>query len=227
MNTKILVVEDEEHIVELLKFNLEKEGYSVITADNGKMAVEKCENQIPDLVLLDLMIPEIDGYEVLKIIKSNNDTKEIPVIMVTAKATETDKVIGLEFGADDYITKPFSVRELQARVKAVLRRSKTNDKVESRIIKIKDIVIDIEKHEVTKNGNKIELTLKEFELLRILGTNRGKVLSRDMLLDDVWGYDYFGETRTVDVHIRHLRKKIEDENNYYIDTIRGIGYKMK
>lgn len=227
MNTKILVVEDEEHIVELLKFNLEKEGYSVITAENGKMAVEKCENQIPDLVLLDIMIPEIDGYEVLKIIKSNDDTKEIPVIMVTAKATEIDKVIGLEFGADDYITKPFSVRELQARVKAVLRRSKSNDKVESKIIKIKDIVIDIEKHEVSKNGNKIELTLKEFELLKILSINRGKVLSRDRLLDDIWGYDYFGETRTVDVHIRHLRKKIEDDNNYYIDTIRGIGYKMK
>lgn len=224
----ILVVDDEEHIVELIKYNLENNGYTVITAYDGKAALDKVSNNEIDLIILDIMLPEIDGIDVCKILKKDKNTENIPIIMLTAKSEETDKVLGLEIGADDYITKPFSVRELLARIKAVLRRSK-DDKNTNNIIKIGDITIDIEKHEVTKNGIKIDLTLKEFELLRILAENRGKVLSRSLLLDEVWGYDYFGETRTVDVHIRHLRKKIEniDNKSKYIETIRGIGYKMK
>lgn len=229
MKTKVLIVEDEEHIVELIKYNLEKEGYDVIFCDNGKDALNKVVNEKPNLILLDVMLPELDGYEILKNLKISENTKDIPVIMLTAKSEEIDKVLGLEFGADDYITKPFSVRELLARIKAVLRRSIYSIKNIKNEIIIDDIVIDIEKHQVVKNGELIELTLKEFELLKTFALNRGKVLTRDYLLDEVWGYDYFGETRTLDVHIRHLRKKIEDDNlgNKYIQTIRGIGYKMK
>ncbi|MTI66492.1 MAG: response regulator transcription factor [Firmicutes bacterium] len=224
---KILVVDDEEHIVELIKFNLENGGYEVVIAYDGNEAVEKATKEKPNLVILDLMLPGIDGIEVCRKIKMNNDTKDIPIIMLTAKGEETDKVLGLEIGADDYITKPFSVRELMARIKAVLRRIKKVDTEKNHIITIDDIIIDSEKHEVTKGNNKLELTLKEFELLKILADNRGKVLSRNFLLDEVWGYDYYGGTRTVDVHIRHIRKKIEDRNNKkYIETVRGIGYKM-
>ncbi len=227
---KVLVVDDEEHIVELIKFNLENNGYDVITAFDGKQALEKAKEEMPDLIILDLMLPIIDGIDVCKKIKNNDGTENIPIIMLTAKSEEADKVIGLEIGADDYMTKPFSVRELMARIKAVLRRSGDIKPSEpAKVIKIDEIVIDDEKHEVMKNNIKLELTLKEYELLRILAQNRGKVLSRNLLLDEVWGYDYFGETRTVDVHIRHLRKKIEDNdrNPKYIETIRGIGYKMK
>ncbi len=226
---KILVVDDEEHIVELLKFNLENNGYDVLTAYDGNEALRKTKEKLPDLILLDLMLPKIDGIEVCRELKLNNITNDIPIIMLTAKGEETDKVLGLEIGADDYITKPFSIRELMARIKSVLRRSKKNREQKKNIIIIDDITIDVEKHEVTKNNEKIELTLKEFELLRILSNNRGKVLSRDFLLDKVWGYDYYGETRTVDVHIRHLRKKIEDDDKKYryIETVRGIGYKIK
>lgn len=229
---KILVVDDENHIVELIKFNLEANGYEVISAFNGKEAIEKVSDEKPDLVILDLMLPKIDGIEVCRKVKGNNDTSDISIIMLTAKSDETDKIVGLEIGADDYMTKPFSVKELMARVKAVLRRNNSSDKVNEPLnnaIKIGDIVIDDEKHEVIKSDKKLELTLKEFELLKVLAINRGKVLSRNILLDEVWGYDYFGDTRTVDVHIRHIRKKIEDDdkNPEYIETIRGIGYKMK
>ncbi|MTI70769.1 MAG: response regulator transcription factor [Firmicutes bacterium] len=224
---KILVVDDEEHIVELIKFNLENGGYEVVIAYDGNEAVEKAIKEKPNLVILDLMLPGIDGIEVCRKIKMNDDTKDTPIIMLTAKGEETDKVLGLEIGADDYITKPFSVRELMARIKAVLRRSKQVATEKKNIITIDDIIIDSEKHEVTKGNTKLELTLKEFELLKILADNRGKVLSRNFLLDEVWGYDYYGGTRTVDVHIRHIRKKIEDRNNKkYIETVRGIGYKM-
>lgn len=225
---KILVVDDENHIVELIKFNLEANGYEVISAFNGEEAIEKVSDEKPDLVILDLMLPKIDGIEVCRKVKGNNDTSHISIIMLTAKSDETDKIVGLEIGADDYMTKPFSVKELMARVKAVLRRNNSNDDLNN-TIKIGDIVIDDEKHEVIKAGKKVELTLKEFELLKVLALSRGKVLSRNILLDEVWGYDYFGDTRTVDVHIRHIRKKIEndDKNPEYIETIRGIGYKMK
>lgn len=227
---KILVVDDESHIVELVRFNLESNGYSVVEASDGKEALARAKEELPDLILLDLMLPVIDGTEVCKKLKSDSSTEAIPIIMLTAKSDEMDKIIGLEIGADDYITKPFSLRELLARVKAVLRR-RTDIKIKEidKILRVEDLVIDEEKHEVLKRGEKLDLTLKEFELLNILAKNRGKVLSRNYLLDEIWGYDYFGETRTVDVHIRHLRKKIEDDdkNPKYIETIRGVGYKLR
>jgi two-component system, OmpR family, alkaline phosphatase synthesis response regulator PhoP len=223
---KILVVDDEEHIQELIKFNLEKNSYKVITADNGKDAFEIAKEQQPDLVLLDLMIPGMDGLEVCKAIRREAAISSMPIIMITARGEELDKILGLELGADDYITKPFSVRELLARVKAILRR--TTVKYEENNYKFGDITIDFRKHEIKKDGEKIELTLKEFELLEILIKNKGRVMTRDFLLDKIWGYEYVGETRTVDVHVRHLRQKIEsdDKNPMYIQTIRGIGYKF-
>lgn len=228
---KILVVDDEDHIVELIKFNLESNGYDVVTAFDGEDAIQKALDENLDLIVLDLMLPKIDGIEVCKKIKGNPDTAHISIIMLTAKSDESDKIVGLEMGADDYITKPFSVKELMARVKAVLRRNTHSNlnKVEKNIIQIDDIIIDDEKHEIVKGGKKLDFTLKEFELLRLLSINRGKVLSRNRLLDEIWGYDYFGETRTVDVHIRHIRKKIENDDTRpkYIETIRGVGYKMK
>jgi len=223
---RILVVDDEEHIVELIKFNLEKNGYKVITADNGRDALEIAKEQHPDLVLLDLMLPGIDGLEVCKEIRKEASISNMPIIMITAKGEELDKILGLELGADDYITKPFSVRELIARSKAILRR--TTVKYEDNNFKFGNITIDFQKHEVKKDGEKIELTLKEFELLEILIKNKGRVMTRDFLLDKIWGYEYVGETRTVDVHVRHLRQKVEkdDKNPVYIQTIRGIGYKF-
>lgn len=225
----ILVVDDEEHILELIKFNLETEGYNVLLCDNGEESLSIIENNTIDLVVLDLMLPGINGIEVCKRLKKTEEFEDLPVIMLTAKSEETDRILGLELGADDYITKPFSVRELVARIKAVLRRSENREiKVKENMIVINDLVINAEKHIVTIHGEEIELTLKEFELLKILGENRGKVLSRNFLLDEIWGYEYFGETRTVDVHIRHLRRKIgDDKSNEYIETIRGVGYKMK
>lgn len=223
---RILVVDDEEHIVELIKFNLEKNGYKVITADNGRDALAIAKEQQPDLVLLDLMLPGMDGLEVCKEIRKEASISNMPIIMITAKGEELDKILGLELGADDYITKPFSVRELVARSKAILRR--TTVKYEENNFKFGNITIDFQKHEVKKDGEKIELTLKEFELLEILIKNKGRVMTRDFLLDKIWGYEYVGETRTVDVHVRHLRQKIEqdDKNPVYIQTIRGIGYKF-
>ncbi|MPM27657.1 Alkaline phosphatase synthesis transcriptional regulatory protein PhoP [bioreactor metagenome] len=223
---RILVVDDEEHIVELIKFNLEKNGYGVITADNGRDAFIIAKEQQPDLILLDLMLPGMDGLDVCKEIRRDSAISTMPIIMITAKGEELDKILGLELGADDYITKPFSVRELIARVKAILRR--TTVKYEDNGFKFGDITIDFEKHEVRREGEKIELTLKEFELLEILIKNKGRVMTRDFLLDKIWGYEYVGETRTVDVHVRHLRQKIEkdDKNPVYIQTIRGIGYKF-
>ncbi|KPU28308.1 ArsR family transcriptional regulator [Caloranaerobacter sp. TR13] len=226
---KILVVDDEEHIIELIRFNLETNGYNVISANDGKEALKKVKEEKPDLVILDLMLPSIDGIEICKILRKDKETEKLPIIMLTAKSEEIDMILGLEIGADDYITKPFSIRELLARIKAVLRRTQQRQEKKENIIKIGDITIDVEKHEVTKKGEKIDLTLKEFELLRILSEKRGNVLTRNYLLDEIWGYGYFGDTRTVDVHIRHLRRKIEDDdkNPQYIQTIRGIGYKMK
>lgn len=225
----ILIIEDEEHIVELIKFNLENNGYKVSFATDGQKGLELIESEQPDLVLLDLMLPKVDGIDICNRIKNNKNLKEIPIIMLTAKSGETDKIIGLEIGADDYITKPFSVRELLARIKVVLRRYQAtkNTNLEGSLT-VDDLVIDIDKHEVSRDGQSFELTLKEFELLRILALNKGRVLSRTYLLDEIWGYDYFGETRTVDVHIRHLRSKIEEgSGKKYIETVRGVGYKIK
>lgn len=223
---KILIVDDEEHIRELLKYNMESIGYKCIMTDNGIDASRMVKEQRPDLVLLDLMLPGMDGYEVCKEIRKNNNISSTPIIMITAKGEELDKILGLELGADDYVTKPFSIRELMARVKAVLRRTTVREVDEAFIFG--NISIDFDKHEVMKSGNKIDLTLKEFELLEILVKNKGRVMTRDFLLDKIWGYEYIGETRTVDVHIRHLRQKIEDDdkNPKFIETIRGIGYRF-
>ena len=225
-NKKVLIVDDEEHIRELIKFNLKKEGYDTEVAVNGTEALKIIREIKFDLILLDLMLPEIDGLEVCKEIRRNEETSDIPVMMITAKGEEFDKVLGLELGADDYITKPFSIRELMARVKALLRRS--NVKKEENIIKFGDVVVNFKTREVTKGTQNVEIKLKEFELLKLLIKNKGNILTRELLLDKIWGYEYIGETRTVDVHIRHLRKKIEsdDKNPQYIQTIRGVGYKF-
>lgn len=226
-NEKILIIDDESNIVELIKYNLEMNGYKVLYAYDGNEGLNIAREQKPDLILLDIMLPKMDGFDVCKEIKKDKDIEHIPVIMLTAKGEEFDKILGLELGADDYITKPFSVRELLARIKAVMRRNKKEEN--SQVIKLDNLIIDFDKHEVLKSGKKVDLTLKEFELLRLLILNKGKVLTRDFLLDKIWGYEYYGETRTVDVHVRHLRQKIEDDdkNPRYIETIRGIGYKFK
>lgn len=223
---KVLIVDDEEHIVELIKFNLEKDGYKTICAYNGADALKLAKKENPKLVLLDVMLPQMDGYDVCREIRRDESIASMPIIMITAKGEEIDKILGLELGADDYITKPFSVRELTARVKAVLRRSKTQ--AIDTVFTFGNIHIDFQKHDIVKGEEKLELTLKEFELLQILIKNKGRVMTRDFLLDKVWGYEYVGETRTVDVHIRHLRQKIEDDdkNPKYIETIRGIGYRF-
>ncbi len=224
---RILVVDDEQHILELIQFNLEIKGFEVITCENGEDAVNLANKKEIDLMILDLMLPGMDGVEVCYSIKKS-EKKDLPIIMLTAKSEEKDKIEGLDIGADDYMTKPFSIGELIARINAVLRRTEdTSNEEESGIIRIQDIIIDTEKHEVKKDGEYIELTLKEFELLKILALNKGKVLSRDVILDKIWGYEYFGDTRTVDVHIRHLRKKINDNEGRFIETVRGVGYKMK
>jgi len=225
---KILVVDDEEHIIELLKFNLLNAGYDVFTANDGIDAVKLTKAEKPSLVLLDLMLPGIDGFDVCKEIKRDKDLQKTSIIMLTAKGEELDKILGLELGADDYITKPFSVRELLARVKAVLRRTNTFSEVEEDVYDSQSLKVDFERHDVYVNGAKVDLTLKEFELLQILIKNKGKILKRETLLDKIWGYEYIGETRTVDVHIRYLRKKIEedDKNPRFIETIRGVGYRF-
>ncbi|MGO1820160.1 MAG: response regulator, partial [Senegalia sp. (in: firmicutes)] len=194
---KILVVDDEENIVELIKYNLKNNGYDIITAFDGNEAYTKAIEENPDLILLDIMLPILDGIEVCKKLKRNKQSENIPIIMLTAKREETDKVLGLEIGADDYITKPFNIRELIARVKAVLRRVNSKDNTEKSIIKAGNIIIDTESYQVKADEIIIDLTLKEFELLKLLSQNRGKVLSRNYLLDKIWGYDFYGETRTV------------------------------
>jgi two-component system alkaline phosphatase synthesis response regulator PhoP len=225
---KILIVDDEEHIIELLKFNLLNSGYEILTANNGIDAVKIAKAEKPSLLLLDLMLPGIDGFDVCKEIKRNNEMKSTSIIMLTAKGEELDKILGLELGADDYITKPFSVRELLARVKAVLRRTNSFNEIEEEVYNSQNLKVDFERHEVYVNSEKVDLTLKEFELLQILIKNKGKILKRETLLDKIWGYEYIGETRTVDVHIRYLRKKIEedDKNPRFIETIRGVGYRF-
>ena len=225
---KILIVDDEEHILELLDFNLKNAGYETFIATDGIEAVKIAKEEKPNLILLDLMIPGIDGFDVCKEIKKDKDMKNTSIIMLTAKGEELDKILGLELGADDYITKPFSVRELLARVKAVLRRTAVFNEEECDIYESKSLKVDFERHEVIVNDSKVDLTLKEFELLQILIKNKGKILKRETLLDKIWGYEYIGETRTVDVHIRYLRKKIEedDKNPKFIETIRGVGYRF-
>ena len=226
-NEKVLVVDDEEHIVELLKYNLIGAGYDVITANDGIEAMKKIIEERPKIVLLDLMIPGKDGLDVCKEIRSNKELANIPVIMLTAKSEELDKILGLELGADDYVTKPFSIRELLARVKALLRRSNVVENFSEEIV-FGELRANFEKREIKVKNKVIDLTLKEFELLEILIKNKGRILTREKLLEKIWGYEYIGETRTVDVHIRYLRKKIEEDDKTpkFIETIRGVGYRF-
>ncbi|MDJ1111666.1 MULTISPECIES: response regulator YycF [Macrococcus] len=227
MSRKIVVVDDEKPIADILEFNLKKEGYEVHVAYDGDDAVELIYDIQPDIVLLDIMLPGRDGMEVCREVRKKYD---MPIIMLTAKDSEIDKVLGLELGADDYVTKPFSTRELIARVKANLRRhysqTQSEEKEESTNIIIKDIVVYPEAYSIKKRGIDIELTHREFELFHYLAKHIGQVMTREHLLQTVWGYDYFGDVRTVDVTIRRLREKIEDDASHpeYIVTRRGVGY---
>lgn len=221
---KILVVDDEQSIRELLEFNLKKNGYETLTAADGREALQKAEGT--DLILLDLMLPEIDGIEVCRRLKTAAKTADIPIIMLTAKAEEVDRIIGLEMGADDYVAKPFSMRELIARIKAVLRRSSSSDRNNSNVLVIGRLKIDFASYQVWLADASVPLTPKEFDLLKLLVTNQGRAFSRDELLERVWGYEYYGDTRTVDVHIRHLRSKLaaDEALSNAIETVRGVGY---
>ncbi|GEA93754.1 DNA-binding response regulator [Pediococcus damnosus] len=225
---KILVVDDEKPISDIVKFNLTKEGYEVITAYDGEEALQKVEDESPYLILLDLMLPKIDGLEVARRVRAKHS---IPIIMVTAKDSELDKVVGLELGADDYVTKPFSNRELVARVKANLRRQDqlVSAEQENNDIKVGDLDINPDAYAVSRHGEQLDLTHREFELLYYLAQHMGQVMTREHLLQTVWGYDYFGDVRTVDVTVRRLREKIEENpsNPVYLVTRRGVGYYLR
>ncbi|CBH22672.1 DNA-binding response regulator in two-component regulatory system with PhoR (or CreC) [Acetoanaerobium sticklandii] len=229
MKNRVLIAEDEKPISDIIKFNLEKEGYEIITAYDGEDALKKALNEELELIILDIMLPSMDGFEICKRVREKSS---VPIIMVTAKEEEVDKILGLELGADDYITKPFSIRELVARVKANVRRQEMNinaDQQEKEIIKNKDLSIDLMKYEVKKGSTSIDLTVREFELLKFLAKQKDQVFSREQLLERVWGYEYYGDIRTVDVTVRRLREKVEDDssNPTYIMTKRGVGYYFK
>lgn len=228
LNQKVLVVDDEQPIADIVKFNLEKEGYQVILAYDGDEAIRLAIDEDPDLILLDIMLPNKDGNEVLREVRK---TKTMPIIMLTAKDSEIDKVLGLELGADDYVTKPFSNRELIARVKANLRRQQIPEETEkpSKDIIIGNLTVYPDAYAVSRDGAQIELTHREFELLHYLARHIGQVMTREHLLETVWGYDYFGDVRTVDVTVRRLREKIEENpsNPAWIVTRRGVGYYLR
>ncbi|MDR3592571.1 MAG: response regulator transcription factor [Negativicutes bacterium] len=227
MATKVLIVEDEANIRELVRFNLLKEGFIVIEAEDGASALNLVRREKPELVLLDLMLPGQDGLDVCRTLKNHKDTAGIAIIMLTARAEEIDKVLGLEMGADDYLTKPFSPRELIARVKAVLRRSQKDASLAGELV-IGKLRMNFGRYEIYSGAEKLELTPKEFELLKLFVTNVGKAFTREQLLEKIWGYEYFGDTRTVDVHIRHLRIKLGGETGMSeaIETVRGVGYRF-
>ena len=228
-NMKVLVVEDDRNLLDVLKYNLRKEGYDVITAVNGVQALENARNEKPDFVILDIMLPEINGFEVCRILRKESG---IPILMLTARDDEMDKVIGLDLGADDYMTKPFQIREFLARIRAISRRTDmTGQQVnkEAKILQIKDITVDLGRHIANFQDKVLNLTPKEFDLLVFLMQNKGIAFSREQLLEKVWGYDYLGGTRTIDVHIRWLREKIENdpEHPVLLLTVRGVGYKLE
>ncbi|NTW05592.1 MAG: response regulator transcription factor [Peptococcaceae bacterium] len=231
---RILVVDDEQNILELIKYNLEREGYQVILASDGISAVTIAQREKPDLILLDVMLPKLDGLAVCRELRSSEVTRKIPIIMLSARGEELDKVLGLEMGADDYVTKPFSSRELLARIKASLRRQQDDNlsdsiSSEDSIVSRGPLLIDQSRFMVTINGQRQDLTPKEFDLLWFLAREPGKVFTRDYLLEKIWGYDYVGDSRTVDVHIRHIRQKFEQITDcpQFIETVRGIGYSFK
>jgi len=225
MAKKILIIEDEKDILELLQLYLKREGYNVHVAKDGETGLRKASQERFDLILLDLMLPQVDGLEICRTLRSGAQTTDLPIIMITAKGEEADRIVGLELGADDYITKPFSPREVVARVKALFRRL---EKPKGKEIKYEygGIALDLFKHEVSYKGKAHSLTAKEFKLMEFFLANKGRVLSRDLLLNEVWGYDYFGTTRTVDVHVAHLRQKFQVLNKSLI-SIKGLGYKLQ
>ena len=218
----ILVVDDEQHIVDLARMYLEAEGYRVITAEDGKEALRRWGEEHPDLIVLDLMLPEIDGWDVCRRVRAESD---VAIIMLTARSDDIDKIVGLELGADDYVTKPFNPRELVARVRAILRRTQRGEQAETSAVVAGPLRIDPERREATLDGRPLVLRTKEFDLLYTLAEHQGRVLSRDQLLDLVWGYEFAGGTRTVDVHIAHLREKLR-ESPVVIETVWGVGYKL-
>jgi DNA-binding response OmpR family regulator len=224
MKQKILVVDDEPDAVELIEFNLKGAGYDVVRANDGEEALKKAHMTLPDLIILDLMLPEVDGMEVCKLLRRDQKTSGIPVVMVTAKAAEIDRVLGLELGADDYVTKPFSPRELVLRVKRLLRTGEKQEQKSDRI-EWKELVVDVPRHQVTVKGKAVELTATEFKLLTVLAQRKGRVQSREQLLHDVWEYDNLIDTRTVDTHMRRLREKLGPAAKY-LDTVRGVGYRF-
>lgn len=224
MKPKILVVDDEPDAVELIEFNLKSAGFEVVTASDGAEAIKRALALMPDLILLDIMLPEVDGMEVCKTLRRDPVTAGIPIIMLTAKAAEIDRVLGLELGADDYVTKPFSPRELVLRVKGLLRRGKPAEEKTEKIV-IGDLVLDIPRHQVLLQGKQVDLTATEFKLLTVLAQRRGRVQSREQLLQDVWEYDNLIDTRTVDTHMRRLREKLGRAARF-LDTVRGVGYRF-
>ncbi|NLX90215.1 MAG: response regulator transcription factor [Firmicutes bacterium] len=226
MNEKILLVEDEKTLSKALKFSLEKEGFIVTVAYDGEEALEAVSRDEPQLIILDLMLPKIDGFEVCRTIRRESD---VPIIMLTARDEDIDKILGLELGADDYMTKPFNTRELLSRIRAILRRTAHHTFSDNKMVRVGDIEIDLIKHRVSVKGREVSLTSKEYALLSFLASNPGRVFPRDMLLEEIWGYEYCGDARTVDVHIRHLREKIEESpaEPHYILTVWGTGYKFK
>lgn len=224
MKQKILVVDDEPDAVELIEFNLKAAGYDVVSANDGEEALKKARMTAPDLIVLDLMLPEVDGMEVCKLLRRDQKTSAIPVVMVTARAGEIDRVLGLELGADDYITKPFSPRELVLRIKRLLRAGEKSEPKSDRI-EWKELIVDVPRHQVTVRSKAIELTATEFKLLTVLAQRKGRVQSREQLLHDVWEYDNLIDTRTVDTHMRRLREKLGVAAKY-LDTVRGVGYRF-
>ena len=224
MKPKILVVDDEPDAVELVSFNLKAAGFDVVTAADGAEALKRAKEHQPDLLVLDVMLPEVDGLEVCKIIRRDPAVAHIPIIMLTAKAAEIDRVLGLELGADDYVTKPFSPRELVLRIRKILDRGKVPEEKSDRI-EIGDLTIDVPRHMVSASGKRVELTATEFKLLTTLAQRKGRVQSREQLLQDVWEYDNLIDTRTVDTHMRRLREKLGKAAKY-LDTVRGVGYRF-
>ena len=225
MGTKILVVDDDRNICELLKLYLENDGYTVFVANDGQEAVEMFQSKAPELVLLDIMLPKMDGWQVCREIRKTSNT---PIIMLTAKGETFDKVLGLELGADDYVTKPFDAKEVMARVKAVLRRSDTKESNAEKEIVFPNLTINLSNYELKINGNIVEVPPKELELLYFLASNPNRVFTREQLLEEVWGFDYFGDTRTIDVHVKCLREKLENVSDEWdLATVWGVGYKFE